>query len=317
MRARTGVILGLATAAAGGLAYAAGWEVRDFRLRRLDVPVLPAGQPPLRLLHVSDLHLTPGQRDKQRWVRNLGDLRPDAVVITGDFLAHPESVPFVLDCLDPLLDLPGAFVLGSNDYYAPRPLNPARYLEGPSQLEPWRRPQLPWPDLVAGLTAAGWLDLSNARGTLKVDGRHVDLRGVDDPHISRDRYAEVAGPFDPAADLALGVTHAPYLRVLDGMAGDGAGLVVAGHTHGGQLCLPGFGALVTNCDLDRRQAKGLSRHARPYDAHVPGRDDPGLGGVDGRGAFLHVSAGLGTSPYAPVRFACPPEATLLTLVPGA
>jgi predicted MPP superfamily phosphohydrolase len=118
------------------------------------------------------------------------------------------------------------------------------------------------------------------------------VRGVDDPHISRDHYDAVAGPFDPAADLSLGVTHAPYLRILDAMAADGADLVLAGHTHGGQLCVPGVGALVTNCDLDRKRAKGLSSH---------------------RGAALHVSAGLGTSPYAPVRFACRPEATLLTL----
>jgi predicted MPP superfamily phosphohydrolase len=107
------------------------------------------------------------------------------------------------------------------------------------------------------------------------------------------------------------VTHAPYLRILDAMVTDGAGLVLAGHTHGGQLCIPGYGAIVTNCDLDPARAKGLSRHGRPWD----GTGDPGLGGVDGRGAVLHVSAGLGTSPYAPVRFACPPEATLLTLTP--
>ena len=88
------------------------------------------------------------------------------------------------------------------------------------------------------------------------------------------------------------MTHAPYLRVLDAMAADGADLVLAGHTHGGQLCVPGVGALVTNCDLPRKQAKGLSAHD---------------------GSVLHVSAGLGTSPYAPVRFACRPEATLLTL----
>ncbi len=125
------------------------------------------------------------------------------------------------------------------------------------------RAALPWGDLVAGLTDAGWLDLSNRRGRLSVAGREVEVRGVDDPHIERDRYDQVGGPFDPGADLALGVTHAPYLRVLDAMAGDGAGLVLAGHTHGGQLCLPGIGALITNCDLAPAQAKGLSRHARP------------------------------------------------------
>jgi len=131
--------------------------------------------------------------------------------------------------------------------------------------------------------------------TMKIDGREVDVRGVDDPHISRDRYEEVAGPFDVQADLRLGITHAPYLRVLDGMSQDGAQLILAGHTHGGQLCVPGVGALVTNCDLPRQQAKGVSA----YD-----------------GSTLHVSAGLGNSPYAPVRFACRPEASLLTLTPA-
>ena len=290
---RTASTLALGTVAAGlaGIAYAR-WEADQYTLRRVTTPVLPHGQHDLRILHLSDLHFVPGQDKKQAWVRSLRDLRPDAVVVTGDFMSHMDAVPHVLDTLDPLFDLPGAFVLGSNDYYAPKPLNPARYLAGPSQIEPSKRPMLPWGDLVDGLTTNGWLDLGNARAAMKIDGREVDVRGVDDPHISRDRYAEVAGPFDSGADLTLGVTHAPYLRVLDGMAADGADLILAGHTHGGQLCVPGVGALVTNCDIDRKRAKGLSSHGA---------------------SVLHVSAGLGTSPYAPIRFACRPEATLLTL----
>lgn len=286
----TRTALGLAAAGVAGLAYAR-WEAQAFTLRRAESAVLPAGQPPMRILHLSDLHLVPGQHRKQAWVGSLREVRPDAVVVTGDFLSHPDAVPHVLDSLDPLFDLPGAFVLGSNDYYAPKPLNPARYLRGPSQVAP-DRPMLPWGDLVDGLVAAGWLDLGNRRATMKIDGREVDVRGVDDPHIRRDRYNDVAGAFAPDADLALGVTHAPYLRVLDAMAVDGADVVLAGHTHGGQLCVPGVGALVTNCDLPRSKAKGMSTHGD---------------------AVLHVSAGLGTSPYAPVRFACRPEATLLTL----
>lgn len=278
-------------AGAAGLAYAR-WEAQNFTLRRATVPVLRGGQPPLHVLHISDLHLVPGQSSKQRWVRSLVELRPDAVVVTGDFLSHAEAIPDVLHTLDPLFDLPGAFVLGSNDYFGPRPINPVKYLAGPSQLQP-KRPMLPWPDLVAGLTDAGWSDLSNSRSTLKADGREIDVRGVDDPHIGRDDYSLVAGAFAHDADLALAVTHAPYLRVLDPMATDGADLIVAGHTHGGQLRLPGYGALVTNCDLDTKRARGLSSHGA---------------------SALHVSAGLGTSPYAPFRFACPPEATLLTLV---
>ena len=282
--------LGTFAVGAAGIAYAR-WEAQAYTLRRVSVPVLPTGQRPMRVLHLSDLHLIPGQVKKVSWVQSLRALQPDAVVVTGDFLSHQDAIPHVLDALDPLFGVPGAFVLGSNDYYAPRPLNPAKYLRGPSQLEP-KRAMLPWQDLVDGLTGNGWQDLGNRRTTLTIDGRHIDVRGVDDPHISRDRYDEVAGPFADDADLTLGVTHAPYLRVLDAMAADGADLVLAGHTHGGQLCVPGIGALVTNCDLPRSQAKGLSSHD---------------------GSALHVSAGMGTSPYAPVRFACRPEATLLTL----
>ena len=66
-----------------------------------------------------------------------------------------------------------------------------------------------------GLTSAGWLDLDNARTWIKADHREIEVVGPDDPHIRRDRYAEVAGPADTTADLSLGVVHAPYRRVLD------------------------------------------------------------------------------------------------------
>lgn len=291
--------LGAAVGAAC-VAYGAGYEVRAFRLRQATVPVLPVGQRPLRVLHVSDLHLTLGQDAKRRWVRSLARLEPDLVINTGDSLSHPDAVPDVLDALGPLLSFPGAFVLGSNDYYAPSLKNPFLYLVGgtgdDARRTPGHRdtPDLPWRDLVAGMSATGWADLSNASTRLSVDGRTVALRGVDDPHIRRDRYDSVEGPLDSDADLDLGVLHAPYHRVVDRMAADGLPLVLAGHTHGGQLAIPGWGALVSNCDLAPRRAKGLSRHSES--------------------TWLHVSAGLGTSPYAPIRFACYPEATLLTLV---
>ena len=169
MRTATRAVLGTAALGAAGLAYAR-WESQAYTLRRATTAVLPDGQPQMRILHLSDLHLVPGQRRKQAWVQSLRELRPDAVIVTGDFLSHMDAVPHVLDTLDPLFDVPGAFVLGSNDYYAPRPINWARYLAGPSQLEP-KRPMLPWGDLVDGLTTNGWLDLGNARATMKIDGR--------------------------------------------------------------------------------------------------------------------------------------------------
>jgi uncharacterized protein len=152
------------------------------------------------------------------------------------------------------------------------------------------------------LTAAGWLDLNNHRGRLAVGGLDIALAGVHDPHADRDRYDAIAGPADPAADLRLGVLHSPEPAVMDLFAADGYDLLLAGHTHGGQLRIPGYGALTTNCGIDRARVSGLSMH-------------PPVAPDNGRTAWLYVSAGLGTSPWAPARFACRPEATLLTLVP--
>ena len=279
-----------ALAGAAGLAYAR-WEASSYRLRRVSAATLPADHDPFRVLHLSDLHLTPARAKLQTWVGGLAELRPDLVIVTGDIISDHEAVPLAMDALEPLFDVPGAFVLGSNDYYAPTPINPFSYFSGPSDLDP-SRAELPWPDLVEGLESAGWAHLGNARSTVTLPMGEIALRGVDDPHIERDDYSTVAGA---ASVVTLGVAHAPYRRVIDAMADDGVGLILAGHTHGGQVRLPGAGALVTNCDLDRGRARGLSRH---------------------RGAHLHVSAGLGTSPYAPIRFACPPEATIIEVVPG-
>jgi uncharacterized protein len=290
-------LLGVGAVGAGSLAYAGLYEVNAFRLRRVTVPVLPEGARPVRVLHVSDLHMTPYAKARQRWLSTLGALEPDLVINTGDNLAHQESVPFVLGSLGRLLDRPGVYVWGANDYYPPKFRNPLRYLLGPSRSERLPERTLPWQDLGRGFKEAGWIDLTHTRASLEIKDVRIGFRGTDDAHIDQDRYADVAGPIDrDEIDLAIGVTHAPYRRVLDAMTIDGHDLIIAGHTHGGQVCVPLYGALVTNCDLDTRRAKGLSQH-----------------NADGRTAWLHVSAGVGTSPYAPIRFACPPEATLLTL----
>ncbi len=280
------------------LAYASLYERTRWTLRRFDVPVLAPGSAPLTVLHLSDLHMTAGQRSKQEWVAALAELEPDLVVDTGDNLAGVDAVGPTLRALDPLLDLPGAFVTASNDYFAPRPKNPVSYLTRSHKRVHGQ--ELPWRDLRDGMTDRGWLDLTNAAGELTVAGRRISFAGVDDSHLRRDRYDLVEGPADPTADLRVGLAHSPEPRVLDRFAGDGYDLLLCGHTHGGQLRIPLYGALVTNCGIDRARARWLHRWAQPS----PGRPN---------GTWLHVSAGLGTSPYAPARFACPPEATLLTL----
>lgn len=308
-RATARAVGGLALAGAAGLAWSLV-EAQWYALREVTVPVLPAGQDPLRILHLSDLHLVPTQRRKVDWVRDLATLDPHLVVDTGDNWAHLDAMPALLEALEPHLGVPGAFAMGSNDYIAPVAKNPARYLvprARPRRSD--RQVELPWRELARRMRDAGWVDLDNHRGVLDVDGRRISLVGTDDAHLDLDRFPAAGGADDARTgdrpvDLHLGVTHAPYRRVLDAMLADDADLVLAGHTHGGQLALPVYGALVTNCDLDTGRAKGLTGWPGPRP------DRPGGAGS----TWLHVSAGLGTSPYTPVRFACRPEATLLTLV---
>ena len=282
-------------------AAAAAWPLVEPHLpvlRRLAVPALAPGSEPIRVLHLSDLHLLNRHRRRAAWVRALTRHRPDLVVSTGDHWSSAGALELLTSTFGALSadGTPAVFVAGNNDRFQPRPPSPLGYLRdrgGPVR----RRPDLPWGALVAALEGVGWTDLTSRRLTVRVAGRPLTLTGTDDAHLRRDRYASVAGAVE---GLGLGVTHTPARRLLQRFSADGHALVLAGHTHGGQLRLPGVGALVTNCDLDRSRARGLSR----------------LDPAGETGGWLHVSAGLGTSPYAPVRLCCRPEATLLSLVPG-
>jgi len=278
-------------------ALAAAWaffiEPNYFTVRR-EVIARP-NQKLLRILHLSDLHLTRKTKGLQNWLRTLEAEDPDLVVLTGDLIAEAAAIDPLLDALEPLFDRPGVFVLGSNDYFAPVLKNPAKYLQSDSG-ERSHGAELPWQNLVSTLESRGWINLTNSETIIEIDGIKVQIKGVDDPHLNRDDFSLIAEEFDDV-DLKLAIAHAPYLRVLNQFADLGAELILAGHTHGGQLRVPGYGALVTNCDLDRSKARGLHPHVSPT----------------GNSTIFNVSAGLGTNPYTPVRFACRPEAVMLTV----
>ena len=264
-----------------------------YKVQRSILPLLPKGSSDITILHFSDLHLRPGQKRKIADIKSFINLKPDLVISTGDFLAHKDAVGPVINALDELLDLPGFFVFGSNDYYGPKFKNPFSYLKkdhGERKLGN----KLPWQSLQKKLISRGWKDLNHNKVKIKINGVIVEARGTDDAHLELDNYPLVKGAASKSADISLGVTHAPYERVLAAMASDKLDLIFAGHTHGGQVCIPFYGALVTNCDLPQNQAKGYSEFG---ETKMP----------------MHVSAGAGTSPYAPIRIACRPEATLLTL----
>src|SRR5690606_5822899 len=113
---------------------------------------------------------------KADWVRSLAALEPDLVVTTGDNLAHPDAVPAVLDAYRDLLEIPGVFVLGSNDYFAPFPKNPLGYFNASRGTGSGTvRDELPTGELVVGFRSAGWLDLTNARGQLEVAGVSLEF----------------------------------------------------------------------------------------------------------------------------------------------
>jgi uncharacterized protein len=286
---RSAALVAAAGAAAVGYGLA---ENQAFTLRRFQVPVLAPGTPTIRLLHLSDLHITNRQHRKQAWVRSLAELEPDFVLNTGDHFSAADAVPAVLHALEPLLAFPGGFVPGNNDYYSPVPKNPLRYFA--PQHNTKHGPPLPWPELAAKMAAGGWLDLTHVRASLRAGGVEVALAGTDDPHLRRARYERIAGPADPDAGVRIGVIHSPEPALLTRFAADGYDLVVAGHTHGGQIRVPFGPAIVTNCGIDRHRARWL--HA--WDEHM----------------YFHVCAGLGSNPFTPVRIACRPEAALLTLV---
>jgi predicted MPP superfamily phosphohydrolase len=288
---------------AGAAIWGIGVERYLFTIRVHELPILPTGAAPIRVLHLSDAHMAPWQRRKQRWIAALASLEPDLVVNTGDNMGHADGLRGLRVAFEPLRGVPGAFVHGSNDHAAPKPRNPFRYFTGPSVVKSKAEP-LDTQALDDYLTdELGWLDLNNTVGSMDVGGARVDAFGVSDAHRHWDKLDALPGPLvdlrqQGEAVVTIGVSHAPYRRVLDRFTDLGADAIFAGHTHGGQVRIPGFGALVANCDIPLDQARGLSTWTH-----------------GGRTVPLNVSAGLGHSIYAPVRFACRPEASLLSLVP--
>jgi uncharacterized protein len=266
-----------------------------YQLREISVPILPSGASDIRILHFSDLHLTPRRQKEISDIKSWSSLKPDLVISTGDFLAHPRAIDIALDALDALLDIPGLYVFGSNDYYAPRFKNPFSYLQKDNGTRKLGS-KLDYQKLDEGLSHRGWINLNNRKTSIIINSFVIDVRGTDDAHLKLDDYSKVSGK--PQGDISIGVTHAPYQRVLDGMQKDSLDMIFAGHTHGGQVRLPWFGgsrSLTTNCDLPNWRSRGLTKV----------ENEP----------WLNVSAGMGYSPFAPIRIFCPSEVSIVTLSP--
>lgn len=306
----TAAALGLtAVGAAAAFAYGVAVERNRFTVRHETLPVLAPGARPITVLHLSDVHLAPWQEHKIEWIRSLVIHEPDLIVNTGDNWGHPEALDGLQRAFEPFGDVPGVYVNGSNDYFGPTFKNPLRYFIGASG-RPSGAPRLDVDAMEALFQQRyGWWSLNNAARAIELRGSRLEFFGVNDAHRGWDRLDKLPGVIEELREnvgwqddesgpeaVTIGVTHSPYRRVLDAFVTQGADVIFAGHTHGGQVRVPGLPPLVTNCDIPREQAQGLSvwPHAR-------------------RAAYLQVSAGIGTSIYAPFRFACPPEAVVMTL----
>ncbi|WP_262424550.1 metallophosphoesterase [Brachybacterium sp. Z12] len=191
--------LGLGAGAAAHI-WARHIEIHQYTLRELELRILPPGARTIRVLHISDIHLMPDQDRKLAFLEHLGMLQPHLVINTGDNISSAASVPVLAEVLAPLLRRPGAFVLGSNDMFAPGPKNPARYLLPDPRPEGMTEPReltLPTEELVGRLSEHGWKDLTNTRASIELGGLEVRLVGVDDPHLERDEMPAATSPAAP------------------------------------------------------------------------------------------------------------------------
>ncbi len=270
-----GLGIGLLGLAAGLLGYAAFIEHRRLRLvrRRVGVPGLPTPLAGLRVLHLSDLHV--GARHcGARHIRAAAAALPaDLIVITGDLVHGTRTIPRCAELLGELRAPLGVYaVLGNHDYSYPNC-------------------RVNTTALVAALEERGVRVLRNTAEPVSWRGATLWLAGVDDPHRRRhDLQATLAAVPDDACTLLL--AHSP--DVLADLEPGRVALALVGHTHGGQVRLPGLPAIVTRTRIRLREPYGLRRM---------------------RGTLLHFHAGMGSP--TPLRFRMPPEAALLELLPAA
>ena len=232
------------------------------RHNHVKVRELPDSFDGFSILQLSDLHCDMSERAMQRVGELLGTLRYDACVLTGDFLGET-SGPFkralaILADLRTEIRDPIYGVLGNHDSIR----------------------------MVPDLEKMGIMMLVNESDTIERGGRKIHIAGIDDAHFYRADNIEKATDLIPLDAFSVLLSHTP--EIYRQAAHAGFSLLLSGHTHGGQICLPGGIPITLDSVLPRRLGAG------PWKHHT----------MEG-----YTSVGAGSS-VVPVRFNCPPEITL-------
>ncbi|MEB3198798.1 MAG: metallophosphoesterase [Candidatus Sericytochromatia bacterium] len=258
-----------------------------FRLghHRVPCPALPR---PLRILHLSDAHLLSRDTAKQAFIRQVTDDNYDLVCFTGDVAEDEDAEHLVPGLLSRMPRLGAYIVLGNHDRLRqPRRVMLEEFLTqrftGKGQRPPTAQLKARYED------QARWRVLVNETVLHEVDGCKVAVVGVDDPFTGQGNLAQAMRGLKQA-DVLIGLVHVP--TDLASFSQRSFHLVLSGHTHGGQIRLPGVGAVVTQCDLPRRHARGVHWVER---------------------TAVHVSEGLGAGTLIRLRVNCPPRAHVIEL----
>lgn len=279
---------GLAAAGAGAWLYASKLEVRRYQLDQLDIPLLQpaASASPVRILHISDLHLANPESHKIDFLQRITQEEDfDLVFLTGDVFENFSGIEYATKLLKRKPRLGAYAVLGNHDYYAYTAVHKTLGRLNRRFRHPKSKRNVE--SMVAALQNGGFTVLSNSwvrHSEHKLFIAGIDYFGIEDAALK----STIARA--PEDHTVLVLQHVP--NQLDRFARLGVDAVFCGHTHGGQVRIPGFGAIVTDSELSREEASGLLWRDK---------------------TAIHVSRGLGADPRSNFRFFCPPHATIVTL----
>lgn len=269
-------------------AYSFFVEPRWHRIMHRTVLLKGASLPPLRILHLSDFHFYPGKTERVKLVHRLAQEAVDLIFITGDLIDTNDGIPISIEALRPLRAKYGVYcTFGNHDYVHVKFHNIFHVKRRKFDCSKYEKNDI---ERLAGeLAGIGIQVLRNQRVTIEVDGAPVIIAGIDDPYTEHDDIASTFAGYRKEGPCFV-LIHTPD-RYQE-LAEYNVDMVFSGHTHGGQICLPFYGPIITRTEAPREFAYGLNRL---------------------NGTVYFTTRGIGSSKRTYPRFNCRPEVNFFTV----